>query len=442
MNSGTDVIAKINIFVREQNVGTITFSKIDECLLEYDKMWKEKGFPLSPALPLSGQFAVDAEINFLKNLFPEGDALDELLKSKRISKTNVASILQTIGHDTAGALVFSHEKPDLNYSNTTQVTQAELITRLDSYNLRDMLFWHGKYRLSIAGVQNKLNVLIDRTGGMFLADGMLSSTHILKFPIVNSPLIAINEYFCMTLAKMVGLPVANVRLEKMGDHYVLIVTRFDRIYVKKRIKKAHTVDGCQVLNLPPAYKYEHNMGAGKDVEHIRDGAAFKGLFSFAKQCDIPGRTKLMILDWTIFNLIIGNSDAHGKNISFFVTRNSFLLAPFYDLVSVIFEALSIPKLETELAMAIGDNFNINKVTAYDLLCMCEENNIGFKLMKDRMYWMIHQTFDYLNTIDQRNMDFDKTVTNTIIQMKELIIERCKLIVDQLDEFDNVRESLF
>ncbi len=113
MTNGSKTLPAINIYARDQKVGTLTFSEVNQCELKYDMEWVEKGFPLSPALPLSGKFKDHAEINFLKNLFPEGEGLDELLQSVRISKSNILSILTTIGHDTAGALVFSTKQPSV-----------------------------------------------------------------------------------------------------------------------------------------------------------------------------------------------------------------------------------------------------------------------------------------------------------------------------------------
>lgn len=78
------------------------------------------------------------------------------------------------------------------------------------------------------------------------------------------------------------------------------------------------------------------------------------------------RVRDALLDWTLLNLIIGNnSDAHGKNIGFMAS--AFPVAPFYDLVSVW--------IETGLAMAIGDQFDPNKITAYDLLSFAKEVGI-------------------------------------------------------------------
>jgi serine/threonine-protein kinase HipA len=42
----------------------------------------------------------------------------------------------------------------------------------------------------------------------------------------------------------------------------------------------------------------------------------------------------MIIDWVIFNYLIGNSDSHSKNISMLWRDGRWILAPAYDLVSV------------------------------------------------------------------------------------------------------------
>lgn len=38
--------------------------------------------------------------------------------------------------------------------------------------------------------------------------------------------------------------------------------------------------------------------------------------------------------WLVFNVLVGNSDAHLKNLSFMVSHEGVQLAPFYDLLSV------------------------------------------------------------------------------------------------------------
>jgi serine/threonine-protein kinase HipA len=71
-------------------------------------------------------------------------------------------------------------------------------------------------------------------------------------------------------------------------------------------------------------------------------------------------TRLTLLRWALYNYLIGNVDAHGKNVSFFCRPDGLALAPFYDLVSVV----QYDGLEPELAMAYGDEFLLPEVSAF------------------------------------------------------------------------------
>ncbi|MDH3391182.1 MAG: HipA domain-containing protein [Desulfobulbaceae bacterium] len=76
-----------------------------------------------------------------------------------------------------------------------------------------------------------------------------------------------------------------------------------------------------------------------------------------------------LLNWVLFQLLIGNSDAHGKNISFYVGRDGIDVAPAYDLVNLeIYGELC----GRDLAMAVGDTFEFNGIHAHQLADMCEE----------------------------------------------------------------------
>lgn len=62
-------------------------------------------------------------------------------------------------------------------------------------------------------------------------------------------------------------------------------------------------------------------------------------------------------------LLIGNSDAHGKNISFFVSSGGLEPAPLYDLVCVNVYGDAYVQ---DMAMAYGDVFRIEELTAFAL----------------------------------------------------------------------------
>jgi serine/threonine-protein kinase HipA len=255
--------------------------------------------------------------------------------------------------------------------------------------------WDGKVRMSVAGFQDKLLVQ-KHAGRLFLVDGALASTHILKPQPLNTQLahMVANEYFCMRLAQEVGLRayktpalVAEVEILRVPDP-VLCIRRFDRregvAHLIKvpgagalpHVHRMHIIDGCQALDVPPSMKYERNIGNGPDVRHIRDGTSLPRLLSVAGSLEQPALGVRRLSFWAVLTLLLGNSDAHGKNISFLVAPNGMKVAPLYDLVSVTAYAAS--PIEHDLAMAFGNEFNFQDVTPFALADHCVRCSIDRK----------------------------------------------------------------
>lgn len=83
----------------------------------------------------------------------------------------------------------------------------------------------------------------------------------------------------------------------------------------------------------------------------------ENLAALANACRSPAVARSRLFSWLVFNVLVGNSDAHLKNLSFLVTHEGVQLAPFYDLLSVAtygtaaFDKKDWP-LETQLAWPI------------------------------------------------------------------------------------------
>ena len=168
---------------------------------------------------------------------------------------------------------------------------------------------------------------------------------------------------------------------RFGKHTALFVERFDRKFINNNlVKRRHMIDAYQALNLPPEYKYEQNLGNGRDVADIREGVSYLNLFELAKTCTIPAQTKLALIDWAIFNVLTFNFDAHGKNLSFFVGANGLQLTPFYDLVNIAM----YPKFDQNMAMALGDEFDGHTVNAYQLADFAESCQLPRLLVAERL----------------------------------------------------------
>ncbi|HDY8228824.1 HIPA protein [Vibrio vulnificus] len=298
----------------------------------YEEEWKHTGFPISPRILFDDQASPRSIENYLRNLLPEGEAFEEMIQNTTISKSNTFGLIRKLGAETSGALSFRVPNSEPEETSFRAVPDDELIERLER-NLSPLVYWDGKVRLSVAGVQNKLN-LLKRGDEWGFGEGKLSSNYILKFESGKAPCIAVNEFFCMTLAKLAGLDVANVELTRIGKTRTLIIERFDRAYIEARdvVQRKHVIDGCQATDLPPGYKYERQNGDEGDGVYMRDGVSFPRLLS-VKTIDTV-ITNLKLTQWMLFNLATLNYDAHGKNISFFVTPKGLELTPFYDLVNI------------------------------------------------------------------------------------------------------------
>jgi len=393
---GLTVNLMLDVFAGDAFMARIGHDPLtDAWTLAYDAAWLQAphAFPLSPALPLAPPApGYDARSikRFIEHLLPEGHALDVAVTTNGLAKSNVFGLIRALGAETAGALRFQDARADIGAvaeHRTREIPIAELDARIADHNT-PFTVWDGKVRMSVAGVQDKLLVYLDAPldegGRLLLVEGpRLASTHILK-PDLGQPRLphlAVNEHFCMTLARRIGLPAAEVQLLRTPQP-VLVVRRFDRIAQGQgdmtQVERLHMVDACQACDLPVSFKYERNLGNGAEVRSIRDGMSFERLFGLCALTGNKAVAKLTMLRWALFQFLIGNSDAHGKNFSFFVRPGGHLEpTPWYDLVGVT----QYDHFDTELAMAFGDAFTFADVTPFALADFAVRCGVDRKLMR-------------------------------------------------------------
>lgn len=334
---------------------------------------------------------------FVENLLPEGRALDVTATTCRVSKSNVYALISALGAETTGAFRFwpsDDVPPAVATRPPREVSREELDRRIADRDQMPLAIWDGKVHMSIAGVQDKLIVYVDRPlgdgGRLFLVEPPLASTHILKPDPARrvTPHLVVNEHFCMSLARRMKLPVAEVDIYRT-PRPVLVVRRFDRVVVpgvgegiqhganEPTVRRLHIIDACQAADLPERYKDERNLGSGEHVRAIREGVSFEMLFERVEQTVNKAVARMTLLRWALFQFLIGNCDAHGKNFSFFVRREGLDPAPWYDLVSVV----QSPGIDHELAMAWGDAFSRDEVGAFQLADFAQRCGIDRNLLK-------------------------------------------------------------
>ena len=406
-----------------QTVGQLSIDKNEQYYFEYHQNWIDTQFSISPHLPFHAKLSSVSIKRFLENLIPEGEGLEDIATFVHISKNNIFAMMHTIGYDTAGALMFGESSK--NYEAIfREIPPKELSDRIEQLESKSIAIWDKTVRLSLAGVQAKLPVII-KDEKIGLGNGTLSSTHIMKFQTKKHLHIVVNELFCMTLAKKIGLNVADVELKRFEQYPVLLVKRFDRIYKENFVKRLHIIDGCQMLDLPPSYKYEQNFGNLRDVAYIREGASFKKLFKSTKLCSVPAIAQLELLNWAMFNLIIGNSDAHGKNFSFFVDKRGIKATPFYDMLCVM-----MYDFDHNLAMAYGDEFNPNEVFAYQLREFADDVGVNHKLVSKIL---LSECNKIIKALEEDIIEKDFLAEEEVVFIEKLLV----FVVERANKFREV-----
>ena len=410
----------INIFCNSDYVGFIQIDlKSNNAKLNYDDNWKEIGFELSPYLKFNTDINSNSIKKFISNLLPEGKGLEFVSEFFHISKANQFSLIEAIGNETAGAITFTSNK-ELS-TNFREISNEELTQRIINRDKVNITVWDKKTRLSLAGVQDKLPLVVLGNDKYGIGEGEIASTHILKFEKNENIHLVLNEYFCMKLAKLCGLNTAEVGIKKFDTQNVLFVKRFDReLLINEdgafKVLKKHIIDGCQILDLDVSMKYE------KVYADFRGEANFKNLFESSKLSTNKILNKLNILRWTLFNLCINNYDAHAKNVSFFVNKKGLEVSPFYDLVNIAM----YPNIQNEFAMAFGDEFVANKIGAFDIVGFCVHADIQPRLVRDELLSMIENIIkniktiksDLLNSCDIEEIDFLNSLEKNILETCE------------------------
>jgi serine/threonine-protein kinase HipA len=316
-----------------------------ETLFAYYAEWLAD--PKAPALSFSlpkqtEPFKRSAVQAFFGGILPEEGQRTAIARALGVSADNEFRLLEYLGGEVAGALTLlpEGETPASPSDAPPKLLEDDaLVQLLDHLPLRPMLAGEDGLRLSLAGAQSKLPVLLIDGQIALPAPGQPTS-HILKPPISRFEGTTENEYFCMSLASAIGLEVAAVEMRVVAERSFLLVTRFDRaVGAGGNVTRLHQEDFAQALGIASHRKYASE-----------GGPIFPDCFALLRRAATrPAREILKLLDAAIFNLIIGNADAHAKNFSLLHSGGGVSLAPLYDLLSTVL----YPNLHVKLAMKIG-----------------------------------------------------------------------------------------
>jgi serine/threonine-protein kinase HipA len=343
---------RLRVLLHGQPVGWLRRKDNGNMQFRYDADYVERRGPaLGLAMPLSTDaYAHRTCLAVFGGVLPEQDVRRAVADLRGISPSNDYRLLEELGGDCAGAVQFVAEGQDLASSTQLRrLDESELDRILVELPRRPLALTPGDgARMSLAGAQGKLPVIIDADGFALPIDGGPPTSHILKPEPDRFPGLVDNEHFCMTLAHRVGLHVAAVERGRTSSGLeFLIVERYDRDHSSSPATRIHQEDVCQALARLPDEKYQTEGGpsAAETATLLRRSTAVPAI-------DIP-----RFWDALVFNVLIGNCDGHGKNLSLVYDQPRPSLAPLYDLVATA----AYPDLSTRLAMSIDGATHLDAV---------------------------------------------------------------------------------
>jgi serine/threonine-protein kinase HipA len=328
--------------------------------------WDQGSRILSVSLPLAAPSgARDTRgLDFFENLLPEGPALDTMARIAKVSRVDTYGILSAFGRDCAGAIVIlpEEEEPpaegDQHYQPMTTDELTEAIRNLPSAPFGANTA--RGFRPSLPGFQRKLLAGRAADGTWQIPEGGAPSTWILKPD--GRTAMATNEVLCLDLATSCGLDVPEHELLDVDGTPTFAIRRYDRQPTPEGVLRLHQEDGCQATATPPGWKYEEQGGPS-----LRSMASI--ISDFGDTTDL-----LELLRRVVFNVAVGNADAHGKNFSFLHAPDDVAvrLAPLYDVISTMaLEATDEQgqpgKADTTLGQRVAAVPDVEDVTRGDLV---------------------------------------------------------------------------
>jgi serine/threonine-protein kinase HipA len=255
---------------------------------------------------------------------PEGSLREKLRRrfSKATGVFDDFDLLAIVGRTQIGRIRYSAMDQHISENVPFQSIDEILRSRREG-GLFDYLLERFATHSGLSGVQPKVMV---RGVDARLSDPKIrkspsiqGATHIVKFwDAEEFPELAANEYFCLKLAKAVGLEVPHFELSDDGS--ALVIERFDLSdngYLGFE-------DFCVLNALDTASKY--NGGYETRI--------FRRLKEFSHPLDAPKYLEDLYRLF-LLNCVVRNGDAHLKNfgVTYDSVNGSLKLAPVYDVVT-------------------------------------------------------------------------------------------------------------
>lgn len=339
---------------------------------------------------------------FFDGLLPEGDARETIAYDLGVEANDVLEMLGALGRDCAGALVVLPEGEQPEQARLPEpIGDAEIERRLQRLGI-EPLGTDGKVRASLAGMQRKLLLSRAREGWGLPVDGA-PSTHIVKPPHHDTrfPEMIANEALCLRTAHLLGVAAAHAFVRSFGSTPALVVERYDRTKPSEGepVLRLHQEDMCQAAGVDGARLRKYEEGGGPSL--VRCAEIIK---AWSRD---PQEQMMRLLDITAINMIVGNGDAHGKNISLLHDEAGRVeLAPAYD----IFSSLWYDAASTTPGMYVNGIRELTDIKPEDLIAEATRWGLSTERVTARVRELITNAADALAAAAAETQPPDELIT--------------------------------
>ncbi len=406
----------LDVYLNRDFIGHLTQNEHGLLLFKYDESWLNHpgAIALSHSLPLQAEpFRGKKCQGFFGGILPEEAKREQIAKNLGISAHNDHAMLVHLGGECAGAVTFMPQDQPLLYTHYQYrpLKDTELASILRKLPHRPLMAGTEGVRLSLAGAQDKIAVHVEGNKVSLPLD-TAPSTHVLKPAIERFEGLVFNEAVCMKLAAAVGISTANVTFRQVEGIDYLLIERYDR-HIKetprgRQIQRLHQEDFCQALGIAAQRKYQSEGGPG-----------LKQCFTLLREVSSDPHSDLQrFLDAVLFNVLIGNHDAHAKNFSFLYEQDAagkisaIRFAPLYDLVSTVY----YPELTQNMAMKLGGEYQSARLVRGHFETLADEVGLPRPAVVQRVSELVSLCLSRLDELDISHPIGDEVKTH--------IAERC------------------
>lgn len=287
----------------------------EDCVFTYRTDNPERAISVTMPLRAGSYDAPQLHPIFVQNL-PEGYLGDIIRRTvSKLYGSSELALLAALGPYQIGRL--SYEPPGQVRDAEHSTEQLETLLSAENPGLFAELVEKYALHSGISGVQPKLLIAATSEPPWDKA-AIRSHKLIVKAWGQDFPHLALNEYFCMSVAKAAGLRVPHFDVSR--DARLFIMERFD---VSEAGGYLGFEDGCVMQGRAPAEKYDSTYerlarSISDYVSPLRRQAALAELFGS------------IVVSWAV-----RNGDAHLKNFGILYDRpgGTVDIAPAYDIVT-------------------------------------------------------------------------------------------------------------